>query len=162
MSKILSDVETGKKKRQKIIDIINEKGKGFIQCDFFGNDKESGLSVECWTIDNPSKKIILEIRIAKDIPDLKSGYYKGTRDLNENIKQIQKRIFVLIACSQFSIVPGSKIPLNRFKQSTAKKNETRTNIDMRDFLPYISIHGGNFFDKKNIAEHLYDALMEIK
>ena len=162
MSKRLSDVEAGKKKRQKIIDIINEKGKRVLQCEFLGDDKEAGLSVRCWLIKNPSKKETLEIRIAKNVGTLRSGYYKGSRNLDQNIQEIQKRIFILIACGQFSIIPGSKIPLDRFSQSVIKDNETRTNIDMKGFLPYQSIHGGNFFDKRNIAEYLHDVLKEMK
>jgi hypothetical protein len=154
------DVETGKENREWAIDLINEQGRDFLKCEFVGNSKETRLAIECQLVDYPDKKAILEIRLAKNINALISGYFKGSQDLTKNIKEIQKRIFVLIAERRFSVVPGWEIPLKKFKQAESKGNKNRTIIDMENFLPHLPLHGGGFFDKRNLAQVLFGFLMK--
>ena len=157
-TKRIRDVKTGTKNREWVRDLLNEKGEGMFKCEFSGE----GLSLSCSLIDDLNKPVLLEIRLGKDDSDLKNGYFKGSRDLQENLAMIRQRIFVLIACGQYSIVPGSIIDKGRMYQAETKGNETRTVIDMEGYLPWLSIHGGGFLENRNIAEYLRDVIRKIK
>ena len=66
-SKRKTDVEIGKENRKWVIDLINKQGRDLIECNFLRDNKESGLAIQCQLYDNPDKKIILEIRLSKNI-----------------------------------------------------------------------------------------------
>jgi len=163
-SKRQIDGAAGRKKRQRIIDIINEKDCP-IHCDFvYGeDDSNKSLVIRCQTTDEVKKEAMIEMRVEAYPGVIKRGFFKYSRIKEENIALAKERIFVLVAAGKFCVLPGWEIPDDKFSQSKSPRNETRLDIDLSDYIPETCLHGTpGWIYNKNIAEALYDVLNEMK
>lgn len=164
MTKRQTDVDKGRNNRQRIVDLINEQGSGKIRCSFLGETKEFGQAIRVSLEDDLETNIICDFRLKESTTKLGNyTYYKGSQDLIENIEEIEKRYFIIIAEGRYCILSGKKLAedLKRFKQNTTKGNKNRTDIFIGNFKPDIPLKGGGFFDQPNLAESLFRILMRL-
>ena len=170
MSKRQEDAAKGIDKRGWVIDLLNRQGGDFLKAQFARQEyfkkgeapEYLGQAIMAYSIQNPLSSIIIELRLEQDSTRFQPSFFKGSRELSTNLDVIKSRYFLLMWSGRFSIVPGKWIVENpkdfRVKQSKSKNNLTRMDIDFSNYLPEIPLNGGGLFDKRNLAQRIFDII----
>ena len=167
MNKRQEDADKGIDKRGWVIDLLNRQGGDFLKAQFARPEyfkkgeapEHLGQAIMAYSIQNPLKSIIIELRLEKDASRFKPSFFKGSRDLSINLDLIKTRYFLLLWSGKFSIIPGAMIAENpevfKVKQAKSKSNQTRMDIDFSDYLPETPINGGGLFGTLNLAKQIF-------